>query len=82
MKLVSDWKDWPRWVSTWFEAAAAAFFSALLVAPDAVLQVWAVLPADIRSVIPPDWIKWGGVALIIAGSFAKIVEQPRLKRDA
>lgn len=78
MRLVNDWTDWPRWVSTWCEAAAAAFFSTLLVAPDAVLQLWAVLPADMRAAIPAEWVRWLGVALIVAGSAAKLVDQPRL----
>lgn len=84
MKLVDDWKDWPKWVSTWCEAAAAAFFTAVLIAPEVIMQVWAVLPADIRAAIPADWLKWGGIVLIAIGSLAKIVEQPRLreKRDA
>lgn len=80
MKLVPDWRDWPKWVSTWFELAAASFFSYLAFAPDAVLQIWAVLPADVRAAIPSDWLKWGGVALIVAGSLAKIVDQPKLRR--
>ncbi|MDS1142381.1 hypothetical protein RE432_18260 [Pusillimonas sp. SM2304] len=79
MRFVDDWKDWPKWVSTWCEAAAVAFFSALLIAPDIVIQVWSVMPADIRAAIPSDWLKWGGVVLIVAGSVAKIVDQPKLK---
>ena len=69
MKLVKDWKNWPKWFSTWFEAASAAF-----------LQVWAVLPADIRATIPVDWLKWGGVVLIVAGSISKIIDQPKLEK--
>lgn len=80
MKLVKDWKNWPKWFSTWFEAASAAFFSAMLLAPDTVLQIWTVLPADIREAIPADWLKWGGVLLIVAGSISKVIDQPKLEK--
>lgn len=80
MRLVNDWKDWPRWFSTWCEAASAAFFSAMLIAPEIFTQVWLVLPADVRSAIPADWLKWIGVALIAAGSIAKIIDQPKLEQ--
>lgn len=80
MHLVKDWKDWPKWFSTWFEAAAAAFFSALLIAPEIFIHAWLMLPDDIRAAIPADWIKWTGVILIVAGSVAKIVDQPKLDK--
>ncbi|MFT0547865.1 hypothetical protein ACMHYO_16240 [Allopusillimonas ginsengisoli] len=78
MKLVHDWKDWPKWTSTWFEAAAVAFFSTIILAPEVILQVWAVIPDELRSEIPQSWLKWIGVVLIVGGSIAKLIEQPWL----
>lgn len=80
MKLVSDWKQWPRWWSTFFEAAAAAFFTYITVVPDAIYQTWSALPADIKSSIDPQYIQWAGIALIVAGSISKIIDQPRLNK--
>ncbi len=82
MKFVEDWKDWPRWWSTYFELAAASFFSYLAAAPDAVIRIWLSLPEDIRAAIDPEYIQWAGIALIASGSFCKIVEQQKLKRAA
>jgi hypothetical protein len=78
MQLVSDWKNFHKWWSTWFQAAAALFFSYLTAVPDAAIHIWTVLPDDVRSSFPPGYLKWAGVACIVAGILARVVKQPRL----
>lgn len=78
MKLVDDWKTWPRRWSTWCELAAVSFFSYVAYAPDAVVQMWLILPEDVRATVDPDYIKWAGIAMIVIGSGVKIIEQKKL----
>jgi cyanate permease len=78
MKLVPEWRSWWRMSSTWFQAAAAAFFSYLTAVPDAAIQLWSVLPEDLRQAFPPGYVKWFGVALIAIGIVARLVRQPSL----
>lgn len=82
MRLIPEWRSWWRMSSTWFQAAAAAFFSYLTAVPDAAIQLWSILPADLREALPPGYVKWFGVGLIALGIFARLVHQPSLrKRD-
>lgn len=80
MKLVPEWRSWWRMSSTWFQAAAAAFFSYLTAVPDAAIQLWSILPVDIRESFPPGYVKWFGVSLIALGIFARLVHQPTLDK--
>lgn len=80
MKLIPQWRMWWRMSSTWFQAAAAAFFSYLTAVPDAAIKLWAVLPEDLRQALPPGYVKWFGVALIALGIFARLVHQPKLDK--
>lgn len=78
MKLVDDWKNFHKWWSTWFQTAAALFFSYLTAVPDAAIHIWSSLPDDVRAAIPASGIKWAGVALIIIGIGARVVKQNKL----
>ena len=80
-RFVSDWKNWPKWWSTWFELAATMFFGYVAAVPDAVLKMWALLPTDVRAAVDPQYIQFAGIALIAIGSFCKVVEQMRLKNS-
>ena len=59
MKPVSNWKDAPRWLSVQIAAL-------IVVLPEA----WAVMPADVKAMIPPEWqvviVQVMAAALILA----------------
>lgn len=78
MKLDPEYKTWPKRMSTWFEAAAIALFTLITVAPDAITSAYLLLPPDVRTTIPQEWIKWVGIFLIACGSISKIIQQPGL----
>lgn len=59
MKPVSNWRDAPRWLSVQIAAL-------IVVLP----EVWAVMPNDIKALIPAEWhmaiVQVMAAALIIA----------------
>lgn len=81
IKLVTEWRSWWRLWSTWFQVAAAAFISYLTVAPDVAIQVWQFLPADLRGAIPPEYVQFISVGLIILGIVARLIKQPKLAAE-
>ena len=76
--LVKDWRESWQWLSMWLRGAALALASHMAYAPDAALQIWAVLPADMRGSIPIEWVKWSTVALIALSMLASLYKQPRI----
>lgn len=80
MKLIDNWREWPRfWSMRWI--IASAFFSAVIVA-------YSTLPADWLPAIGPEIKKWlavgalltsgcAGVARVIKQKPPETVEPPR-----
>lgn len=82
MKLIPNWRQWWRLWSTWFQGAAALFFTYITAVPDATIQIWLILPADIRASIHPDYVQYAGISLIVLGIIARLVKQPKLASSA
>lgn len=64
MKLVSDAKDFWKWHSTHLVTIAAAF-----------PLVWTELPEDIKAWIPPEWMPWVTVAILIGALVGRVRDQ-------
>ena len=79
-ELVPDWKNWPKWFSTWFEGLTLAFFFVINTMPELVLDVWMKLPSSLQDTIPVTWLKWFVILFVVLGSFSKIIEQRKLKK--
>lgn len=82
MKLIPQWRKFWRMTSIQIQAAALAFFSYLTAVPDAAIQLWGLLPVDLRESLPPTYVKWFGVALIGLGIVARLVHQPKLSQPS
>lgn len=80
MKLIPQWRQFWRMTSIQLQALALAFFSYLTAVPDAAIQLWSILPVDIRESIPPGYVKWFGITLIAFGIFARLIKQPKLSQ--
>lgn len=82
MKLIPQWRKFWRMTSIQIQAVALAFFSYLTAVPDAAIQLWGLLPVDLRESLPPTYVKWFGVALIALGIVARLVRQPKLDQPS
>lgn len=79
--LVQDWRNCWRFWSIRLTLLGSALLSAFFAFPDAMLQVWAMLPQDVKEYMPAEWAKWIPVFLILAGSLARVVKQKALEND-
>lgn len=73
LRLIEDCRaEWHK-VSTWITAAALAIYGALLASPELAVQVWQMLPDDLRAAFPYQ----DKLALILFGAIflAKFVKQ-------
>jgi hypothetical protein len=80
MKLIPQWRQFWRMSSVQIQALALVFFSYITAVPDAAIQLWSILPVDIRESIPPGYVKWFGIGLIALGIFARVVKQTKLSQ--
>jgi hypothetical protein len=78
MKLIPQWRQFWRMTSIQLQAVALAFFSYITAVPDAAIQLWGLLPVDIRDSFPPGYVKWFGIAIIALGIVARLIRQPKL----
>jgi protein-S-isoprenylcysteine O-methyltransferase Ste14 len=64
MKLVEDAKQAWRWISV--QAMALAL---------AVQGAWEVLPPEMKASIPPQYVTWLTLALLVLGLAGRLVKQ-------
>jgi len=76
MKQVENRKQSWRWWSIRLTAIGAAITGTLIVAPESILQAWALLPADLRADLEPyrGYIALAAFGLAIA---ARLIERPK-----
>lgn len=78
MQLVSNWRDFWRMWSVRLQLLAATLLGLMETFPDAVLSAWAILPPEVRAVVPPELVRYAGFACLAAGIVARLVKQPEL----
>lgn len=66
MKLVSNWREAPRWVSMKCMAAAVA-----------IQSMWGLIPPDMKASIPPAGVTALTVALLVLGVIGRLVDQTK-----
>ena len=81
MKLINDWrKAWKFW-SIQLGLIGGIITSVFLAAPEAALYAWALLPDDIKSVLPPAFIKFSGIGILALSFIARLVKQTKLEAE-
>lgn len=81
MQLIRDWRKAWRFRSLQLGVIGTALTSLFIAAPDAALYAWALLPDDIKSHLPPGFIKYSGVGILVLSFVARLVRQPKLEVD-
>ncbi|MEG2265344.1 MAG: N-acetylmuramoyl-L-alanine amidase [Acinetobacter sp.] len=77
MKLIDNWKQAWKLKSVQV-GAASAFFYALILFSEQFLNVWAVIPQELKNKIPENVAEWVGVFVGVAMVLARLKKQPEL----
>ena len=77
MKLIDNWKQ--AWKLKSVQVGAiSAFFYALILFSEQFLNIWAVIPQELKSKIPENVAEWVGIFVGVAMVLARLKKQPEL----
>lgn len=77
MKLIDNWKQ--AWKLKSVQVGAiSAFFYALILFSEQFLNVWVVIPQELKSKIPENIAEWLGMFVGVAMVLARLKKQPEL----
>ena len=77
MKLINNWKQ--AWKLKSVQVGAiSAFFYALILFSEQFLNVWAVIPQELKNKIPENVAEWVGIFVGVAMVLARLKKQPEL----
>ncbi|WFP97529.1 N-acetylmuramoyl-L-alanine amidase [Acinetobacter sp. ANC 7201] len=77
MKLIDNWKQ--AWKLKSVQVGAiSAFFYALILFSEQFLNVWAVIPQELKNKIPENVAEWVGIFVGVAIVLARLKKQPEL----
>ena len=77
MKLIDNWKQ--AWKLKSVQVGAlSAFFYALILFSEQFLNVWAVIPQELKNKIPENVGEWVGIFVGVAMVLARLKKQPEL----
>ena len=80
MKLIDNWKQAWKLKSVQV-GAASAFFYALILFSEQFLNVWAVIPQELKNKIPENVAEWVGIFVGVAMVLARLKKQPELHTE-
>ena len=80
MKLIDNWKQSYRLKSVQV-GAASAFFYALILFSEQFLNVWNMIPQELKNKIPENVAEWVGMFVGVAIVLARLKKQPELHGD-
>ena len=77
MKLIENWQQ--AWKLKSVQVGAiSAFFYALILFSEQFLNVWAVIPQELKNKIPENIAEWVGIFVGVAMVLARLKKQPEL----
>lgn len=89
MKLIENWKQAWKLKSVQVGALSAFFYVFMYAAFELLWQfgtyfpqVWAVVPEEIKQLMPHSWVAWLGFLSSVLGVFARLKAQPELHGES
>lgn len=68
IRLIDDWRDWWRWLSTYIGALYAAVLAFLMVEPSQLLWLFNAMPFQLRLILPV-WLQFILAFMLFFGSY-------------
>lgn len=81
MKLTKDAKVWWKLWSVRLHALGLLITGWLTAVPDAALFAWNAMPADMKAFLPPQYMPFIGMAILVLGILARFVKQEKLTKE-
>lgn len=78
-QIVPHWRLIFKQVSFWLGIVGTALTTAFLALPDFALQVWLMMPPDLKATIPERYTPFIGVGVFVLSLIGKFVRQPKLE---
>ena len=79
LELIEDWHNFWRFWSVRLGIIGSALTGFLVAFPDQALQVWAMLPADLKAYLPERYMPLVGVSIFVLSLIAHAVKQTKLQ---
>ena len=80
LELIEDWRNFWRFWSVRLGIIGSAITGVLIAFPDVALSAWAMMPADLKSVIPERYMPLIGVVIFVASLVARAIKQTKLEQ--
>ncbi len=80
MRLIEGWQKAHKFWSVRLGVIGTALTALFLAAPEAALHAWALMPEDVKAMLPPEIIKFMGIFILGSSFVARIVKQPKLEK--
>lgn len=81
LRLISYWQIiWKKW-SVRLNALGIAVLGYLTLAPDAITQVWLMLPDDVKSYVPVKFSLYIPLIMFVLGLLANYIKQEKLEQE-
>lgn len=77
IQLIDDIRRFWRFISVWLTIIAAFIQSVFIVAPDVILEIWRVLPDELKAQIPPQYIQWMPILILGLAVISRAIKQKR-----
>lgn len=79
--LIDNWRQSWRFLSIQLGVIGTTIASVLIAFPDAALHAWALLPADLKALMPPQYTPLIGVAIFVISMLARLFKQRKLEEQ-
>lgn len=82
IKLIDNWKDAWRFSSVRVLGLGTVVPGLIEMFPDQALRIWALLPEDMKRVVPDRYVLWYTLAVVGASFVARIIRQDKLHENS
>lgn len=81
LELTDDWHLFIKKWSTWLNLVGTSVSAFVIFAPDTLLKVWSQIPDDMKSALPPSYVRAAGLILAALAIAASVVKQKKLEAE-
>lgn len=77
IQLIDDVRRIWKFISVWLIVAAGFVQSIFIVAPDTILEIWHVLPQELKDTIPPQYVQFITIIILVFAIVGRAIKQKR-----